>query len=472
MNRENKKTILFNFELNQIQTSIILIFCLIGVFLIPIFLAADIFVNLAQRLFVHLPYYFSNPEHLTESSIFSLIAPPLIRIAIFGVFLYLSVYSLKKILRNEYTTEYSKLKIIPQERIVNWFGFKLSHGQALFIFSLSIMGIIFIIEQIVEFYADFFNTFENVMCIIPSGEYSAGAHQVLLDNIPIALYSLYILLCLYSILATRRRSVKVAHSNKIANGYAIIIFIVSLIIFSLYLIRLFCHLFMFTNFAYIIGIMPEPTNKYQISDLINVCVILLVSLTIMGLTHYLKKKPKEFTHENKQITWFHFRLTDQRVILLLSYTLLNFVFFSYIFTYFFFGISPGIFTLFDIMLLIIIIIIIITYTLNKLTKNDLTKVAIRNINNSVKIENKWFKYRIGPLYSIIFFSVSSGSIFLYIFQMVAVNFYFRSMILIPESFSSYNIFFVSLVLMLASLGFLLILGLYTIKHTINAIKSR
>lgn len=465
------KTVLFKFELNRTQSMITLIISLIGIFILPLILASEIFVNLFQNIFVAIPSYFSDPEHYAELYLFNNLAPNITRMIIFSVFLYLSIYALKKLLSNEKLIKINKDKIISQNRIVNWFGFKLSHGQAFFIFSLALVSLFFIVQKIIEFKASFMNEFDWELCFIPSGPYSASSHVILLDNIPLALYSLFIFFCLYSIFATRRRKKSFSQKQKIASIFSILVFIASLIIFSMYLMRLFCHLFMYTNLASIIGLSPESTNAYQQNDFINVLALLIGSLFFMIISHFFKRRAKNHITENQYITWFHIRLTEHRYILLLSYTLLFYSFFSHFFltSFFYFGAT---FFYIDQIIMIVVMVIIFLYTLNKVNNGKIFRKIINSINNSNNFERNWFKYRIDRLYSIILFAISSGSTMLYVFLMISFNFSIRSTVLNPDFFGYSIIFFISIVLMIASLSFLLIFALYTIKHTINAIKSR
>ncbi|NHJ25775.1 MAG: hypothetical protein EAX89_14430, partial [Candidatus Lokiarchaeota archaeon] len=93
----SSKTVLFNFELNRTQSTITLIISLIGIFILPLILASEIFINLFQNIFVAIPSYFSDPEHYAELYLFNNLAPNITRMIIFSVFLYLSIYTLKKL---------------------------------------------------------------------------------------------------------------------------------------------------------------------------------------------------------------------------------------------------------------------------------------------------------------------------------------------------------------------------------------
>ncbi len=467
---------LFKFELNRSQTSLFLILSLIGIFMLPFTLAGDIFLNLFQFLFSILPAYLSEPQHYHENYLIYPLFRPLISIIISTIYLILSIYALKKILRHKNAKHKIKGKIIHQERIVNWLGLKISHGQSLFIFSASLVGIFFIVQLFLEsiLYPSFgFGLLES-LCWIPEGLYQATSHEILLDNVPLAIKATFFLLCLYSLYVVRRGK-PMNPSKKIIKNYSLLIFIASFMVFILLSARIFCHLALFTyEISSLLGLSSNAPNPYQNEDFIKTISFLCICLALMITSFFLKEQNYKEMKTSDELSWFQVKLTPHRALILLSLALLYIVFFTYVYLTFIllFGGATG-FTLFGPNLFDIILIMIIIfcyYPIGKILKNHRLDNIIENIDNSREFKTNWFRFHLSKTYSVILLSVSSGLVGLYIFQLLLMNMNAQVFLQDPYALNSYLLF--SFPAMTVIICLILVVIVYTIKKTLPSIKSR
>jgi len=468
LKQKSQGVTLFKFELNQSQSIIILIFALTGLFLTPISLAGEVIINLFQNLFVLLPSYLSQPhsEFIPKSYLLDIFAPNITHIIILSFFLYLSFITVRKLIQGLGGEGTQKPKIIPQDRIVRWFGLKLSHGQAIFIFSLSVIGIPFLILELITI-----KTTESFILLyyleefwyIPigpgfglTGQYSNG---IILDYAPIILYGLFFIMCLYSIFASRRR--KKSHSNhlKTASNYSILIFIVSFIVFILFLTRLFSHLFNFTDLAYLIGATPYPTNSYQFNDFLNVVIILIISSAFLVFSYFLKKRPKNIQKQKKILTWFRVTLTKNRYIMLLSFAIMYSCLQSFTFAAQFFTFEIEFLSI-DEVILYIIFFLIILYSYIKIYNEDAFHRILDQFNDSDVFTVKWLNFKVNRLQSIILCSLSSGAIIYYVLYMQSLRGALNGSGFFP------------MISILIILSLLLLFAVYTIKCTFKGVISR
>lgn len=471
----NSRITLFRFELSPTQKILFLILSLIGVLFLPFMLAGDIFLNLFQSIFDSLPAYLSNPEIYHEDYLFNNFAPVITNIIIYSIFFCLSIYALKKLIKTKENSNEQKRNIILQDRIVNWLGFKISHGQSLFIFSVSLAGVLFIVQEYIYSYNPFFmgGVFES-LCWIPVGPtYQAASHNLLLNNVPLAINATFFTLCLYSIIASRRGKPR-SSGNKIAKNQSLIIFIIFFIVFLFSFIRVLCHLFLFTDLAYTLGITPNVTNSYQTNDFIRVIVILFISLTLMITSYFMKENSQEVVKKDIKLSWINIELTPHRALILLSVAILYIIFFTviYLVTAFLLKIINFTSITYNSILfhgIFVGIIIFCYYPIGKISKNHRLVTIVENIENSGEYETNWFKFRLNKLYSVIFLSVSCGLIPLFVFQLLLMNMNAQAFLSDFMSFNSYLLF--SFPLMTAVIIIILVVNIYTIKKTIHSIKS-
>ena len=469
---------LFGFELNRSQTSLFLILSLIGIFMLPFTLAGDIFLNLFNFLFSTLPNYLLEPDYRPEDYLIYHFFPILIRLIESTIFLILSFYALRKILRHKNTEHKIKRKTIHQERIVNWLGLKISHGQSLFIFSASLVGIIFIVELFLVSllsYSIYDHGLFNSLCWIPEASNQATSHEILLNNVPLAIMITFFLLCLYSLFIVRRGK-PMNPLKKITKNYSLLIFIVSFVMLILLSARIFCHLALFNyEISSLLGISSNPPNPYQNEDFIKTISFFCICLALMISSFFLKEQNYIEMKTSDELTWLQVKLTPHRAIILLSVALLYITFFTYIylsfiflFGDFYFGYTPFYLNLLNI--IVIPIILFCYYPIGKILKNHRFDNIIENIDNSKEFKTNWFKFHLSKTYSVILLSVSSGLVVFYIFQLILMNMSAQAFLQFSDPLYSYMLF--SFPIMAAIICLILVVIIYTIKKTLPSIKSR
>lgn len=480
----DSQLVLFGFELNRSQTMLLLILSLIGIFMTIYELAINISYSLFQLIFLVIPLHLDHPEVYLEPSLYYYFAYVITGIIISSIFLLLSVYVLKTILSHNSHNDIkkkSKRKTIQQDRIVNWFGLKLSHGQSLFIFSLSLVGILYTIQ----FYISSINPLSwvlELLCLIPIGHNIVTYSEKLYVIMSIVITAIFIVLCLYSII-TSRRGKPTPPSRRIVKNYGLIVFIGSFVIFLFFLIRFFSHLFLFTDLANILGISQNAPNSYQTEDFFRVIVIIIIFLILMTLSYFLKKSPNDDTELNNKITWLRIKLSPKRAIILLSLAILGIIVFGLpILGMFLMMGSSYFFYNFRIEYLITIIIpfipaIFSCYALVTVVKKHRLKKFIDAIENSEEITCKWFKFNLNRLNSVVFFSLSIAFSIFCIFSLILMNMNVRMVISginIPDSPTIYYTFLwiIRFVTMMSVNSLLLAVSIYTIKKTNKSIKSR
>ncbi len=452
LKQDNQAITLFRFELNQAQGIIILLFALIGLFLIPPFLGGEIFGNLIQSLFIDYLYY--------------QLVPTIANIILYSFFFILSFITVWRLIPGLRGEGAQKSNSIPQDRIVKWFGLKLSHGQAIFIFSLSIMGIPFLIIRILGINLDPFMDFYNHLLFIPVGNYSFYYNEVLLNSAPFILDGLFFIVCLYSVIATRRGKKSPANQVRTASNLGVFIFIISFVILILYLLRLIAHLFViFTDIPILFELYPQTKNIFQLNDFINVIIILIGSSSFLSFSYFLKKREKNIKIEKGDPTWFHIKLTKNRYIMLLSYAIMYLCVLSFIFLVDFFTRGTSVLQV-DSIISYLIPFLLISYSLFKIRNKDVFQRILTQFNDSEDFNAYWFKFRLNRLLSVTLGSISSGAMFLYLFGILSNRYSFQLGLISLDM-----LWVIQLIFMLAFESLLLLFALYTIKCTYKGVKS-
>ncbi|MFX0083024.1 MAG: hypothetical protein ACFE94_14840 [Candidatus Hodarchaeota archaeon] len=463
---------LFRFELNRSQASLLLVLALMGIFMLPFNLAGDIFLNLFQLIFSILPSYLENPEVYHEDYLFYHFTPIIISIILSSIFLTLSIYGLRRILKN---TTIPKRKIISQNRIVHWFGLNLSHGQAIFIFSASIPGILFIVQLLINI-----NSYPGIgfgllesLCWIPDGPNRATSHGILLDNVPMAILITFLIICLYSLIITRRGK-KITSTKKITTNDGLLIFIGSFAVFILLSARIFCHLALFNyDVSHLLGISYNAPNPYQNNDFIKTLVFFCICIAFMITSFFLKVRDHKEKEISDEFSWFRIKITPHRAIILLSSALIFTIFFTQFYLTFIF-LFGGRFTfdnffenLFHIILLPIIIFCY--YPIGKILKNNRFDKVIVHIDNSREFNTNWFKFRLDKTQSIVLLSANSVLVVLYIFQLIQMNMAAQAFYTDLHPLDSYLLF--SFPLMTIIIFIAIVVNIYTVIKTLPSIKS-
>lgn len=475
---KDSQTTLFRFELNRSQTSLFLILSLIGIFMIPSNLAGDVFLNLFSFLFVALPSYLSDPSHYHPDYLIYNFFPIIINIIVYTLLLTLSIYALRRILRHRKTNPNAKRKAINQERIVNWFGLKISHGQSLFIFTVSLVGMIFLVQQFLEtlLYPGIgfgFGLLQS-LCWIPEGINQATSHEILLENVPLAIMIILFLLCLSSLFIARSGK-PMKPSKKVMKNYSLLIFIVSFVLLFLSAARIFCHLALFDpEMASLLGISANAPNQYQNEDFLKTLSFFIICLVLMITSFFLRDINHKERKKFDELSWFRVQLKPHRAVILLSIALLYITFFTHFYLYyiFFMGIAFVGFLSFYLNLIHFIFIPIILfcyYPIGKILYNHRFEKIIENIDNSGEYKTKWFGFNLSKTNSVILLSTSSGLIFLYIFQLFTMN---MSAEMFFTDMTPYYFFMIfSFPAMAVVICLILVVIIYTIKKTLPSIKS-
>ncbi|MBY8984565.1 MAG: hypothetical protein KGD65_05850 [Candidatus Lokiarchaeota archaeon] len=469
MNEPNmKQVVLFGFELNRAQTVLFLILSVIGIFMLPLLLAIEIFSYLFEAIFFHVPNYLHIIEHLPEYRqelwFFYIFAPIIVRIFLISILLYLSVHALNRILKPAKPKKERKQKMIQKDGIVKWLGFKLTHGQSLFVFSLSLAGILYSIQFFFEssYSSDFMLHAENYCRI---GEVSNRSVSFIIS---IIISTIFISLCLYSMLVIRKRKF-VSPSKKTVKNHGLIISIVFLTIFLFFIMRILCHIILFTYVAYIFGITPAIINSYQSFDFIRTVITLILSTFLIATSYFMTEKTHKKSKMNHELTWLRIDLTPNRAIIILSLTMLSIIFFSYTSLTIIF--TVGVFYASFLFFVFIPIILLCYYSIKKLLKENRINDILDSIESSEALLTKWFKLQLRKIDSIVFLSISSGVVVLYFFYLTGINTFLSERIsnidfwdMLPHELVGFLLVFIVLILMLA-------IAIYTIKNTLPSIKS-
>ncbi|MFX1573692.1 MAG: hypothetical protein ACFFB0_13160 [Promethearchaeota archaeon] len=468
LNLPNSYLKLFGFELNYAQAKSFLILSLIGIFLLPLFLAIEIFVNLFWVIFIQIPFYMSLPAIYKQWPlswvIFWYFAPVVIRIIVVFILLYLSIYTLKKIFKPTKVKDERKKKKIQQGRIIKWLGLKLTYGQSLFLFSISLTGILYTVKFL-------FDSFE-IPDFILSGFWEIGGvfNRKVLHIIIFILSVIFVSFFLYNILVIWRK--KFLHlSKKTVKNHGLIIFIIFFIIFLFFLGRIFYHIILFTNLAYIFGVSPAVTNPSQAIDLIISVIILTISVIIISVTYFMRENTYRQLKKENDLTWFHIKLTPKRTIILLSLAMLFISFLIYTFLTLILTLGMGI-ILISFSFVFIPPIFLCYYSINKILKSNCLSNALNSIESSNEIITNWFKLNLKKLDSVIFLSISSGVIIIYVFYLIGINSNLKEDLLNVkfEAVGFYDL--LSFLLVTIVLILMVSIAVYTIKKTIPSIKSR
>ncbi len=479
-NEKNKPIIsssqltLFKFELSRSQVSLFLVLSVMGIFMVSFLISGDIFINLFQFIFSTVPRYLENPGVYHEDYLFYNSIPIIIRIVVNIIFISLSLYSLKRILKNRTSENRPKQKIISQKRVVNWFGLKISHGQSLFIFSASFAGLIFMIQLILEHFIYPFSMFNLLTSIstIPTGPNQGIGSTLLSDNIPLIIQSIFLIVCLYSLFITRRGK-PITPSTKVTKNYALLIFIGSFIVFIIFSARIFSHLALFNNFvSNLLGMSYTAPNSYQNNDFIRTVLFVSVSLVLMISSFFLKERNHKDRKTLDEFSWIRIKLSPHRTTILLSSALICAVFFTHFYlTYVFMVGDLLFFSILDISFHVVFIPIIIFsyYPIGKILANHRFEKAVESINNSGEFKTKWFKFRLDKINSVILLSASSALVVFYLIELISMNMsaqIFYSNIDLFESYTLFSFPFIIIFIFLA-----IIVNIYTIIKTLPSIKD-
>ncbi len=467
---------LFKFELSSSQASLFLVLSVMGIFMVSILLVGEVFLNLFQFIYFTVPTYLENPGVYHEDYLFYHVVPVITRIIVYIIFVSLSIYGFRRILKKKTSENRPKKKIISQKRAVNWFGLKISHGQSLFIFSASLAGLLFILQLFLEHITYPEPTFGLLASIswIPSGPNQWSSASVLINNVPIAIQSIFFIACLYSLFITRRGK-PITPSTKVTKNYALFIFIGSFIVFIFTSTRIFSHLALFNrDVSNLLGMTSYNTpNSYQNNDFIRTVVFLSVSLALMFTSFFLKERNHKDMKTFDEFSWLRIKLTPHRATILLSSALISIFFFTQLYLTFIFLIGninsilsfPS--NLFN--FIFIPIILFCYYPIGKVLANHRFEKAVENINNTGEFKTNWFKFKLNKIDSVVLLSVSSALIVFNLFQLGSMNMNAQMFYSTFDLRESYMLF--SFPIMIIFIFLAIIVNIYTIIKTLPSIRG-
>ncbi|MFX1390132.1 MAG: hypothetical protein ACFE9Z_08730 [Promethearchaeota archaeon] len=470
------RLLLFGFELSHTQRSLFLVLSVIGILYLP-FTFLTVFVDLFQDLCITLPFYFSSmfPESRRTPLWFHFIfTPHIIRIIVSSIFLYLSIHTLKKILYASEMDNNNRIKINQNQRFVNWFGFKLPQGQSLFVLTISIVGIIFTIQNLIDYSASLYAPFSYLLVdisSIPIGPNLTTSNIILRNLLPIIFNLIVLLLSIYSLIKMRRGKL-VSNPKYIRKNYSLILFISSFIIFLIFLLRSVCHLILFTNFSYLLGIIPYTPNSYQIIDLVVVIIMLIFSSILMISSYFAIDNSNDKNNINYRLTWFHMEISPKKAIFILSLSTVYIIFFSDILLKLIFMFSSNNYYESGVLIIIatfLIITVFCFYSIGKILKGERLHYCINSLNKSGEVRSKWFKFDLNRSNSLFFLSTGFGFIFIYAFSIMSMN--LLSQIFLSDFYFQLDWYYIILIpVSLVVLCTILFIIIYTIKQTIHSLK--
>ena len=137
----------FGFELNHLQSVLLLALAFIGLLNIPFGLLLGV-KELLDAIFISIPAHLAHPAWYTIYYVFDDFKSAIIDITIYSIFFTICVYTIRKIVKNNHRSIFKHTS--SQEQITSWFGFKLNHSQSILLFSLSLVGIISISASLIR----------------------------------------------------------------------------------------------------------------------------------------------------------------------------------------------------------------------------------------------------------------------------------------------------------------------------------
>jgi hypothetical protein len=467
---EIKQVVLCGFELNRAQTILFLSLSAIGIFMLPLILAIEIFSKLFQAIFFDVPNYLliidNFPVYREGLWFFYIFAPIITRILIFSIFLFLSIHSLQSILKPSKFKREIKRVLPKKERFVKWFRFKLTHGQSLFIHTVSLAGIFFVVQFFFE------SNYDPVFMINTKSFCKIGdvSNRSLSFIISLILSIIFISLCLYSLIAVRRKRT-VSPSTRTIRNHGLILHITFLTIFLFFLMRIFCHIILFTELASVLGVPPATTTLYQVNDLIRSFTIMIISVIMIILSYFMREKKHNKLKVVSDLTWIRkIKLTPNRALFLLALAILFIIYFVYYSITIIFMFGPFFYLSFP-SFVFFPVILLCYYSINKVLKNNRFNNILSNVDSSVQLKTKWFKFSLKRADSIVFLSVSSGAIVIYIFYLIGINSFLGMIANIDYLVILLHELIGFLLVMIVVIAMLAIV-VYTIKKTLPSIKSR
>jgi hypothetical protein len=263
----------FGFELNHLQSALLLVLAFIGLLNIPFGLLVGI-NELLDALFYSIPAHIAHPAWYTIYYLVDDLKSSIVTIMMYLSFFILCLYTILKIIKNKNKSIFKHPS--SQDQMTHWFGFKLNHFQSILIFLLSLIGIIWISSS-----------FIRGLEVFPYSIFFSALFPDLNRNIQRALFAwmhlTIFIIFLYSIVTTKisskRSRVELEWHHPTST---VIIFIVSLMFVIFMIFKLLTLLYI----------------SMSLDDLIIILVVLLISTNLVSFS-FLRKT---FKPQYKQIS--------------------------------------------------------------------------------------------------------------------------------------------------------------------------
>ena len=263
----------FGFELNHLQSILLLTLALIGLLNIPFGLLVGI-NELLDAIFSSIPAHLAHPSWYTIYNVIDDFKSSIVTILMYLSFFILCLHTTLKIIKNDHRSIFKRTS--SQDQVTNWFGFKLNHSQSILLFMLSMVGIIWILFSFIRGlevfpYSIFFND------LFPN--YDRNFQRALFAWLHLTIFIIFLYTIVTTKIGTKRSWMELERYHPTP---LVIMFIVSLMVVIFMVFKLL------TLFYY-------PMN---LDDLIATFVVLLFSTSFASFS-FLRKVRKPI---NKQIS--------------------------------------------------------------------------------------------------------------------------------------------------------------------------
>ncbi len=468
INKESEKPLTWlGFEINPSQMLIIKIFSVIGVFLMPFTFAQDIFYA------IHIPLYLINLQLYGVHFLSDNLPYIFLRVIIDGLYLFLVLYSFQKLFQDRIIEKKYKILVEKHQKIVKWMGFHLNQSQAIFIFVISLIGVIELpIQCVLALRENYHHWYWNLFDIPKSFNFSTG-HSFFDTYFSFMVILIFLIMSIYSFGTIIRKKYKGGGEKSVKNIF-LLLFVVSVMIFVITLFRLFMHLFLLSPLARLIGIFPRLPNPYQLADLIVIIITLSIISYLIRLSFYKRGPATEKVAPETSSSTNNEKLQPKNVLIVLLLAILGELFFAFTlledFAMFSVLSTSWIFSSVGYLNLpILIIFLLLFYVIYKIVKQEKLNRILVSINEK-RVECVWFHKKLGNEECVILFAIGIAFVVRYLYLSTT---WFQSLIfrflLLPEEFNLYGIvldcFFAGLSLVL------LLICIYTVIKAYKPYRS-
>ena len=388
----DKKAVWFGFELNRLQSVLLFILALIGLLNIPFGILEGI-NQFMDIVFLYYPYHLTNPAVYTIYYIYDDIKNAIITLVVYISFFILCFYTIRKILRDK---KNSILKNdSTQEQIRSWFGFKLNQSQSIFLFLLSVIGIISITASFLHGLERY--SLSGLFNLLLPADYTS-VRRIYFNIIHLLIFILIIYTLIKLKFKFPRKAIGVNTST-----FSLILFIISILII----------IFLFPRLIYIFSsLIYGTTIMGSFYDVVLPIIILLICSNIISLIIF--RKPYNKDGRDKTIRKILLKISPKIRFIVLILSIFGFViYFALQFKLMLLGSFPVIYSIifdilrnfFNILLGSIPFLVVFYYLLKKVTLGD----TLKTLNDQVS--KRWFAQTLSlRIYAITIYWISLAQI--------------------------------------------------------------